>query len=144
MIVRVQISPSCPKCDALLEELFRAGIEYGFEVLPEVVDTTFEPLYLKDSASKIYNEEWIEKFGSKKQKELYKKAKPVVDMMGQTTATPVVEVTWYQGQIERSLVIKGFSKKLSEEGIKNIVKAILMLLRLERLASTPVGRVRLK
>jgi len=140
LMVKVQISPSCPKCDKLLEELFRAGIEYGFEVLPEIVDTTFEPFYTKDSASKIYNEEWIQKHGSKKQRELYKKAKPIVDIIGQTTATPVIEITWNYGQTDRSLVIKGFTKDLSEKGIKNIVRAVLMLLRLERLASTPVGR----
>jgi len=141
VIVKVQYSPSCPKCDRLLEELFRASIDYGFEVLPEIIDTSLEPLYTKDSASKIYNEEWIQKHGSKKQKELYKKAKPIVDMIGQTTVVPVVEVVWNYGQAERSLVIKGFSKDLSEKGIKNIVRTILLLLRLERTVSTPVKKV---
>lgn len=144
MMVKVQFSPSCPKCDRLLEELFRAGIEYGFEVLPEVIDTSLEPLYTKDSASKIYNEEWIQKHGSRKQKELYKKAKPIVDMIGQTTTTPVIEITWNYGQTDRSLVIKGFAKDLGEKGIRNLIRTILVLLRLERLASTPVGRVRFK
>lgn len=141
MIVRVQISPTCPKCDRLLEELYRASIEYDFEFLPEFVETTLETHYLKDSATKIYNEDWIQKFGSEKQKKLYKEAKSVIDMMGQTTATPVIEIIWNQGQTDRSLVIKGFSKDLSEKGIKNLIRLILMLLRLERNTSTPL-RVR--
>ena len=140
-MVKVQISASCPKCDKLLEELFKASINYGFEVLPEIVDTSFEPHYTKDSVSKIYRGEWIQKHGSRKQKELYEKAKPIVEMIGQTTVTPVVEITWNYGQTDRSLVIKGFTKDLSEKGVRNIVRAIIMLLRLERLASTPVGRV---
>lgn len=139
MMVKVQIHPSCPKCDKLLEELYKASIEYGFEVLPEVVDTTFETFYTKDSASKIYDEEWIQKHGSKSQKKLYEKAKPIFDMVGATTVTPVIEVTWNYGLADRSIVIKGFSKDLSDKGIKNIVRAIIALLRVERAVSSRVG-----
>ena len=141
MIVKIQYTASCPKCDKLIEELMVAGIKYGFEVLPELVDTTFEPFYTKDSASKIYNEEWIKKHGTKKQKELYKKAKPIVDMLGKTTATPVVEITWNYGLTDRTVVIKGFSKETSGEGIKNIVRTILALLGVEKRIATPL-RVR--
>ena len=139
MIVKIQYRPNCPRCDKLIEELMVAGIEYGFEVLPELVDTTFEPFYTKDSASKIYNEEWIKKHGSKKQKELYKKAKPLVDMLGKTTATPVLEISWNYGLADRTLVIKGFSEETGKVGIRNIVRTILALLRVEKAIATPFG-----
>jgi len=138
-MVKVQISPSCPKCDRLLEELLKAGIEYGFEVLPEIVETEFEPFYTKDSASKIYSEEWIQKHGTRKQKELLKKAKPIVKMIGRTTVTPVIEITWNYGLTDRVIVIKGFKKELSDKAIKNIVTAVLTLLGVERTVSTPLG-----
>ena len=141
-MVKVQISPTCPKCDKLLEELMRAGIEYGFEVLPEIVETEFETYYTKDSASKIYSEEWIQKHGTRKQKELLKKAKPIVEMIGRTTVVPVIEVTWNYGLADRSIVIKGFKKELTDKAIKNIVRAVLTLLGVERSVSTPVGRLR--
>jgi len=140
LMVKVQISPTCPKCDQLLEELYKAGIEYGFEVLPEFIDADFEPFYTKDSATKIYNEEWISKHGSKEQKELLKKAKPIIDFFGRGSVTPVIEVTWNYGRTDRVLVIKGFSKELSDKGIKNIVRMILALLNAERRGS--VGGIR--
>jgi len=142
MIVKIQYQPNCPRCDKLLEELMIAGIRYGFEVLPELVDVTLEPFYTKDSASKIYNEEWIKKHGSKKQKELYKKAKHIVDMLGKATATPVIEITWNYGLTDRSIVIKGFSEETGKDGIRNIVRTVLALIGVERRTATSlrVGR----
>lgn len=142
MLVRVQISPACPKCDKLLEELFRAGIEYGFEVLPEVVETEFEVHYTKDEASKIYREDWIQKYGSEKQKKLLKEAKPIVTMIGRASVTPVIEIRWNYGLTDRSIVIKGFRKDVSDKAINNLIKAILILLKAERAASVPLKGLR--
>ena len=132
VLVRVQYSPTCPKCDKLLEELMRAGIQYGFEVLPEVVDSTFEPFYTKDDASKIYNEEWINKHGTPKQKELYKKAKQLVDMLGSQTVVPVIIIHWTHGSAERKIVVKGYQQATSEIGIRNLIKTIIALVKLEK------------
>lgn len=139
MLVKVYISPTCPKCDKLLEALIDAGIRYGFEVLPEFVETEFEPFYTKDPASKIYSEEWIQKHGTKKQKELLKKAKPIVEVLGRSTVVPVIEITWNYGLSDRSLVIKGFRKELTDKAIRNLVETVLRIVGLERRISVPIG-----
>jgi len=137
-IVKVQYTPGCPKCDELIERLMAAGVEYGFEVFPELVDTSFEPFYARDSASKIYNKEWIEKHGTKKQKKLYEEAGFLIDLLGSRSVTPVIEIVWHYGLSERKIVIKGFKKDLSEKGIENLVKTVLLLIGVERSASTPL------
>jgi len=137
--VKLYYRPECPKCDEYVEFLSRLSAEIGFEFEPVLVDTSLEAFYTKDPVSKIYDWEWFEKFGTEDQKELYKKAEPLFSILGSKSITPVLEITWFYGAGERSIVISGFSKEHSKKALSNIIKAIVQLMKLERRASSPIG-----
>ncbi len=133
--VKLYYRPGCPKCDMLIEELSRLSIELGFQFEPVLVDTSFEVFYTKDPASKIYeNPEWFEEYATEEQKKLYEEAKPIFDAIGRATIVPVIEIRWFYGLAERSIVIKGFSEKDARKALSNISAAILQLISLERRA----------
>ena len=141
VLVKLYYRPECPKCDELIEALMRLSAEVGFEFEPVLVDSSFEVFYTKDPASKIYSEDWINRFGTKEQKELYQKASPIFEMIHRTTITPVLEITWFYGAGERSVIIQGFSKgEKSDLGLRNIVRAIVQLVNLERNVAFPKSR----
>jgi len=138
VLVRLYYKPSCPKCDELMEFLFRLSAEIGFDFEPVLVDTSFEVFYTKDPASKTYSGDWISSFGSEKQKKLYKEAKPIFDLIEGSTVTPVIEITWFNGLMERSVFIKGYSEEGRKKALTNIAEMILNLIQVERRASSPL------
>lgn len=137
--VTLYYRPECPKCDEYIEVLGKLSAEIGFQFEPVLVDSTLEPFVAKDPVTKTYNKEWFEKYGTETQRKLYQEAEPLFNLLGGRSVTPVLEIRWFYGAGERSIVISGFSKEGSEKGLANIIRAILQLIRLERKVSSPVG-----
>lgn len=136
--------PECPKCDEYIEILSELSAEIGFEFEPVLVDMNLEVFYTRDPVSRIYNWEWFDRFGTESQKELYKKAEPLFNILGSGSITPVLEITWFYGAGERSIIISGFSKEHSKKALSNIIKAIVQLIKLERQVAFPTGVKRME
>jgi thiol-disulfide isomerase/thioredoxin len=142
--VKLYYSPGCPKCDGLIEELSKASAEIGFEFEPVLVDTSSEIFYTRDPASKTYSKDWFDTFGTEKQKKLYEEAAQIIEFLGSSTAVPALEITWFHGGKNRTIVIKGFSKEHGEKGIANVISAIRLLIMLEKRATSIIGLKNLK
>lgn len=138
VLVKLYYSPTCPKCDEFIEQLGKLSTRIGFDFVTELVNTEFEATYTKDPVSKIYSREWFENFGTEKQKKFYEEAAPFIEMIGQTTIVPALEIRWFYGIGERSIIISGFSEKDADKALNNIVRVIIQLINLERRISSPI------
>lgn len=132
MQVVLEFLPTCKKCDALIEELGKLSAVLDFEFVPVMLDSSIEGLSEQGSASRIMSEEWINTFGSEKQKQLYSKAKSVFQMLSEGSVAPVLRINWFDGRRERELIIKGFSA--DKNAIRNLIKTIKSLQEVERRA----------
>ncbi|MEM2029875.1 MAG: hypothetical protein QW734_05330 [Candidatus Bathyarchaeia archaeon] len=130
MRVVLEYLPTCRKCDALIEELSALAISLDFEFVPLLLDSGIEGLSEQGSATRVMSEEWINMFGSEKQKELHSKAKNLFKMLSEGSIAPVLRIEWFDGKRNRELVIKGFTQ--DKNAFKNLVKTIKSLQELER------------
>jgi len=121
VVIRLQYSPTCPRCDELIEKLMEISARTGIEFIPELVSTALETHELVDEVSRTHSEEWIKRFGTDKQKALYEKAKILFKQLEESTVVPVLIIDWEDNGKRRQIVIKGFSKENMDVAIRNLI-----------------------
>jgi len=138
--VRVEVileeSPTCPRCALLRPLLRRLCDELGVPFFEVVVDTEAVAAYAQDARSRTLSGEWVEAFGTPRQRELYRRHRRVFEALASGAAVPNVRIRWHDGARTREIVIAGFpaGAEGSEEAIARYLANLRSLIRALRSA----------